>query len=147
MLTVKTLKPYYIKADPDCVRLVLGYQYFAIFINEEEYQFIPIEAKEIKINRKTRKIENIEAKFAFQKGKEVIYIMMNELIYHPDFMIHLYEIANPYYTKDLNENRQEKNDETAIVIDELEQLNIKRMIDKALDERNQDAFEKLVHLL
>lgn len=139
------LKPYYIKADPDYVRLILGYQYFTIFMNKEEYQFIPVEAKEIKVNRRTRKVENIGAKFAFQKGKEIIYISMNELKYHPDFMIHLNEIAEPYYIKDLNENKEL--DEVTIVIEELEQLNIKRMIDKTLDERNQDDFEKLVRLL
>lgn len=144
MLTVKRLKPYYIKSDPDYVRLILGYRYFTVFINNEEYQFIPVEAKEIKIDRRTRKIENIEDKFAFQKEKEVIYITMSELIYLPDFMIQLYDIAKPYYIK---QDEQEQNDHTDMIICELERMNIKELIDKALDDRDQQTFEKLVNML
>ncbi|HLR65644.1 IDEAL domain-containing protein [Virgibacillus alimentarius] len=143
MVSVKKFKPYYIKSDTDYVRLILGYRYFTIFINGEEYQFIPIRSKEIKINRKTRKIENIEDQFAFQKGNDVIYITMNELIYLPDFLIHVYDIAKPYYT-----DIQEQNDETnEIIIAELERLNIKRLIDKALDERDEQSFFTLINLL
>lgn len=143
------LKPYYVKVDRKYVRLILGYQYFTVFMNNAEYEFIPTESKEIKINRQTRKIENIEDKFAFQKGTDIIYITMNELIYLPDFMIHLYDIAKPYYTKDLDENekQQVENDMNNAVIDELERLNIKRMIDKALDERDEESFHTLLKLL
>src|SRR5699024_12536142 len=98
MVSVKKFKPYYIKSDTDYVRLILGYRYFTIFINGEEYEFIPIRSKEIKINRKTRKIEKIEDQFAFQKGNDVIYITMNELINITDFLIHVYDIAKLYYT-------------------------------------------------
>src|SRR5699024_2348603 len=143
MVSVKKFKPYYIKSDTDYVRLILCYRYITIFINGEEYQFIPIKTKEIKINRKTRKNENIEDQFAFQKGNDVIYITMNELIYLPDFLIHVYDIAKPYYT-----DIQEQNDETnEIIIAELERLNIKRLIDKALDERDEQSFFTLINLL
>jgi len=147
MLTVKMLKPYYVKVDREYVRLILGYQYFTVFMNDAEYEFIPTESKEIKINRRTRKIENIEDKFAFQKGTDVIYITMNELIYLPDFMIHLYDIAKPYYTRDLDAKQQEENDMNEAIIDELERLNVKRMIDKALDERDEESFYTLLKML
>src|SRR5690625_3162430 len=97
------LKPYYIKSDAHYIRVVLAYQYFAIFVNQEVYQFIPTEAKEIRINRKTQKIVNIEAKFAFQKGKNIIYIPMTELISLPDFLIQLYSIVETYYSQGLIE--------------------------------------------
>lgn len=141
------LKPYYVKVDREYVRLILGYQYFTVFMNDAEYEFIPTESKEIKINRRTRKIENIEDKFAFQKGTDVIYITMNELIYLPDFMIHLYDIAKPYYTRDLDAKQQEENDMNEAIIDELERLNVKRMIDKALDERDEESFYTLLKML
>ncbi len=145
MLTVKTLKPYYIKSDPDYVRLILGYQYFTVFINDEEYQFIPVEAKEIKIDRRTRKIVNTADKFAFQKNKDIIHVTMNELIYHPDFMIHLYDIAKPYYIAD--DAEKEQNSGVEMIVQELERLNVKRLIDKALDERDHLMFKKLVNML
>jgi len=141
------LKPYYVKVDRKYVRLILGYQYFTVFMNDAEYEFIPTESKEIKINRQTRKIENIEDKFAFQKGTDVIYITMNELIYLPDFMIHLYDIAKPYYIRDLDAKQQEENDMNEAIIDELERLNVKRMIDKALDERDEESFYTLLKML
>ena len=147
MLTVKMLKPYYVKVDREYVRLILGYQYFTVFMNDAEYEFIPTESKEIKINRRTRKIENIEDKFAFQKGTDVIYITMNELIYLPDFMIHLYDIAKPYYTRDIDAKQQEEDDMNEAIIDELERLNVKRMIDKALDERDEESFYTLLKML
>ncbi|HLR40962.1 MAG TPA: IDEAL domain-containing protein [Virgibacillus sp.] len=147
MLTVKMLKPYYVKVDREYLRLILGYQYFTVFMNDAEYEFIPTESKEIKINRRTRKIENIEDKFAFQKGTDVIYITMNELIYLPDFMIHLYDIAKPYYTRDIDAKQQEENDMNEAIIDELERLNVKRMIDKALDERDEESFYTLLKML
>ncbi|WP_188454160.1 IDEAL domain-containing protein [Virgibacillus oceani] len=146
MVTVKMLKPYYIKEDENYVRIVLAYQYFAVFINNKVYQFVPVEAKEIRINRKTQKVENIEDKFAFQKGKEIIYIPMAELVSLPDFLIELHSIAEPYYVKEEQEKIEQKN-ETAIIIDELEQINVRRLIDKALDERDEKSFHSLVKLL
>src|SRR5690625_6620646 len=113
-------------------------------MKDTEYEFIPTESKEIKINRQKRKIENIEDKFAFQKGTDVIYITMNELIYLPDFMIHLYDIAKPYYTRDIDAKQQEEDDMNEAIIDELERLNVKRMNDKALEGREDEAFNKLL---
>ncbi|WP_106496617.1 IDEAL domain-containing protein [Lentibacillus sp. Marseille-P4043] len=146
MVTVKMLKPYYIKADDDYVRVILAYQYFAIVIHDQLYHFVPVEAKEIRINRRTQKVDNIEDKFAFQKGKDIIHIAMTELISLPDFLIQIRKIAQPYYHKELKSKNTHKN-EIAIIIDELEQNNIMRLIDKALDERNQQAFYSLTKWL
>src|SRR5690625_5335123 len=92
MVTVNMLKPYYIKGDTKHVRVVLAYQYFSLLIKEQVYHFIPVEAKEITIDRQTKKIVNINDRFAFQKGQEVIYIAMGELVTLPDFLIQLYFI-------------------------------------------------------
>jgi uncharacterized protein YpiB (UPF0302 family) len=146
MVTVKMLKPYYIKADADYVRVILAYQYFSVIINQQVYQFIPVEAKEIRIDRKTRKVKNLEAKFAFQKGKEVVYVSMSELISLPDFLEQLHAIAEPYYKKDVMDQSDAEN-ENVVIIAELERMNLKRLIDKALDDRDEESFNQLIKLL
>lgn len=146
MVTVKMLKPYYIKSDADQVRVVLAYQYFSIIINEQVYHFVPIEAREIKIDRKTKKVVNVEDTFSFQKGKDIIYISMTELISLPDFLIQLYFILESYDAKDKMEDKS-KNASSAYIIRELERLNVMRSIDKALDEKNDKAFYSLVKYL
>nr|WP_155669053.1 IDEAL domain-containing protein [Ornithinibacillus caprae] len=140
------LKPYYIKSNENYVRIILAYQYFAVVINKKVYQFIPVEAKEIRINRRTRKVENIGARFAFQKGKDIVYMTMSELLSLPDFLFQLHTIAKPYY-ENVEEEKNQSINESAIIIDELEHLNVKRLIDRALDERNEEAFYNLVKLL
>ena len=147
MVTVKMLKPYYIKADAKHVRVILAYQYFSILIKDQLYHFVPIEAKEIKIDRKTKKIVNVEARFSFQKGKDIIYIKMTELISLPDFLIQLYFIVESYYAQDKMECDTESSPENIAIIKELERLNVMRYIDKALDERDDKAFYSLVKLL
>jgi len=143
VITVRMLKPYYIKANAQHVRVVLAYQYFSVLINQDVYQFIPIEAKEIRLNRNSKKVENISARFAFQKGKKVVYMSMTELISLPDFIDQLHTIAEPYFKEDA-EFLNEKQDE---LIEELEMLNLKRLIDDALDQRDFDTLDKLVDLL
>ncbi|MFZ3576887.1 IDEAL domain-containing protein [Virgibacillus sp. DJP39] len=149
MLTVKMLKPYYIKAEDDHVRVILAYQYFALFINEKVYQFVPTKEKEIQINRRTRKVVNTDALFAFQKGKDVIQVAMSELVSIPDFLLQLNEIAKPYYTSESVEEDDNlyKENEIAIIMGELEYENVKRLIDHSLDKRDKKAFETLVKLL
>lgn len=143
MITVKMLKPYYIKANSQHVRIVLAYRYFSVVINEDVFQFIPIEAKEIRINRSNKEIVNVEARFAFQKDKKIIYMSMTELISLPDFITQLQAIAKPYFKKNTEEGNQEIDD----LIEELETHNVKRLIDKALDNRDYQALRELVKYL
>ena len=123
------------------------YQYFSIIIQEKVYQFIPIEANEIRINRRTQKVENIDAKFAFQHGKDVVYLTMAKLITLPDFLQQLHSIAGTYYIQDENELNGNSSIQHVVLIDELERMNILRLIDKALDERDEKSFYELVKLL
>lgn len=139
MITVKMLKPYYIKANPKIVRIVLAYQYFSVSIKNEVYQFIPSDEKEIRINRYNKKIENIGARFAFQKGKNIVYMSMTDLISLPDFIFQLHTIAEPYFVK----NIEPTNDDTNKLIEELELQNLKRLIDQALDVRDYNTLKEL----
>lgn len=149
MVTVKLLKPYYIKMNREYIRIILAYQYFSLFIDKKVYHFVPIEGQEILVNRKTKQVVNTETKFAFQKGKDVIYLTVKKLTSLVDFMDQLDEIIKPYYEKtELNQNKEEQlNDQTALLITELELQNIKRLIDKSLDNRDIQAFNTLVKLL
>ena len=91
---------------------------------------------------------NTETKFAFQKGKEIIYITMKKLTTLVDFMDQLEEIIKPYYDNSTEVKKQEElNDQTELIIKELEAQNIKRLIDKSLDERDIHTFNTLVKLL
>lgn len=147
MVTVKMLKPYYIKTEEKYVRIILAYQYFSVVINKKVYQFIPVESNEIRINRNTKKVENKDAVFAFQNGKEVINLPMSELISIPDFMQLLHSIAESYYHIEKNINNADQQKESTSFIRELERDNVKRLIDMALDARDEKTFYKLTKLL
>ncbi len=148
VLTVKMLKPYYIKTDHQHIQVILAYQYFAIFMNGEVYQFIPKEEKEIKIDRSTKKVVNLESKFAFQRGKDIIYISMSDLISLPDFLSQLDSIVETYYTThNEDEVTSVERAEIDVFMEELEQKNIKRLIDQALDDKDKRTFYKLTKLL
>jgi len=142
MVSIKMLKPYYIQADDEYVRVVLAYQYFAIILNKQACQFVPFESEEIKINRRTQKVENVDAQFAFQKGKDIIYMTMSDLLSVPEFLVQLDVIVRVYV-----EQKREPDMEDTAVIDELVRMNVKRMIDKALDSRNEAEFYRLVKML
>lgn len=150
MVTVKTLRPYYIKVDSRAIRVILAYQYFSVLINDELYQFIPIEAKEIRINRKTRKVENIGARFAFQKDKDIIYIAMTKLISLPDFLLQLYSIVESHFAKEeekIDHRVNEIDHNLSEFIQQLEEENIKRLIDYSLDKGDEESFKQLVKLM
>lgn len=149
MVTVKMLKPYYIKLNAEYIRIILAYQYFSLLIDNKLYHFVPIEGREILINRKTKKVVNTETKFAFQKGKDIIYISMKKLTSLVDFMDQLSEIIRPYYENSLvpYSDEIEVSDATNELIKQLENENVKRLIDQSLDERDYDTFKQLVKLL
>lgn len=144
MVTVKLLKPYYIKMSSEYIRVILAYQYFSLLINNQVYHFIPVEGKEIRINRKTKQVVNTETKFAFQKGEDTIYITMKKLISLPDFIDHLSEIVKPYYIVD---EKNLLNDENAVFFKELEKNNLLRLIDQSLDDKDKERFDSLVKLI
>lgn len=144
MPTIKTFKPYYVKDDGDQIRVVLAYQYFSIVIKDIVFHFVPLEAREIRINRITQKVENKNDIFVFQNGKKYENISVSDLMKIKDFQLHLASILSPYIVMaKLDVNHDEIND----VIMELEKNNIHRLIDQALDEENEADFMKYTELL
>ncbi|KGX86128.1 IDEAL domain-containing protein [Pontibacillus litoralis] len=133
MLSVRMLKPFYVKHETTCIRIMLAYQYFSIHFGDDLYQFIPIEGREIVVNRKTKRITNIEDILVFQKGKHMMQISMQELMDLPDFLTHVNSIASRY----LDPKSLRKMDQ---IIYYLERENALRLIDNALDERDKPTF-------
>ena len=125
----------------DYIRIILAYQYFSLLINNQVYHFIPVEGKEIRINRKTKQVVNTETKFAFQKGNDTIYITMKKLTSLTDFMDQLTNIVEPYYKDEINEV---ENEENRLLLKELENNNILRLIDQALDDKDETQFNQLI---
>jgi hypothetical protein len=144
MLAFKTIKPYHFEADGEYVYLILARSDFTILINQKEYYFIPIKSKKIKVNRLTGQIDNPQDIFAFQRNGDIIYITLTRFIQMTDFLIELHRITKPYCYP---ENECTVIYDIDMVIDELEQLNIKRLIDRALDNGDRDSFYKLLKKL
>jgi len=141
------LKPYYIKVDETYIRIILAYQYFSVVVNNKDYQFIPVEANQIKIDRNTKEVLNTDDVFVFQNGKEIVHVPMSKLISLPDFLEQLHAIAESYYIQDDQEEQDDQISETRRLINELEKQNIKRLIDAALDARDEKMFHELSQLL
>lgn len=149
MVSVKLLKPYYIKLNSKYIRIILAYQYFSLLIDKKVYHFVPIEGQEILVNRKTKQIVNTDTKLAFQKGKDITYFTIGKLTSLSDFMDQIEEIIRPYDEKtplDPKE-REQINKQTELIITDLERENIKRLIDQALDDKDEATFKLLVKLL
>jgi len=135
--TVKLLKPYHIKADTNHLYVIVSPENFALLINGEHYQFVPYKEKQIMVNRKTKKIANPGVEFSFQKGGQIIYISMKQLMRLVDFLHLLKPITKPFYVEGEEEVHLDVN-ESEIIIGELDRLNIKRLIDppsKSIDSR------------
>ncbi|HZW67930.1 MAG TPA: hypothetical protein VFF20_04925 [Pseudogracilibacillus sp.] len=150
MVTVKMLKPYYVKMNSQYIKVILAYQYFTLLIDGKLYHFVPIEGREILINRKTKKVVNTETKFAFQMENDIIYITMKKLTSLTDFMDQLNEIVRPYYENNaalMDEVELSLSESTNELISKLEADNIKRLIDRSLDDKDLDSFTELTKLL
>lgn len=141
---LETLEPYYIKTYDEYIHIVLEKEHFTLLLNNEAYKFHPIIADEIIINRKTQQIENVDDTVAFIKDEHVKYYKIGQLIYIPKFLNELSSIAEPYYVYDSQDDEQSGD---APLWEQLEKDNVKRLIDKALDERNEDEFYALLTLL
>jgi len=149
MVSVKMLKPYYIKLNSKYIRIILAYQYFSLLIDKKVYHFVPIEGQEILVNRKTKQIVNTDTKLAFQKGKDITYFTIGKLTALSDFMDQIEEIIRPYDDSSTLDPKEKEiiSKQTERIIKDLERDNIKRLIDQALDEKDEATFKSLVKML
>ena len=141
MILVQLMKPFYTKYEGNSIKMAFAYQYFSIRKDDELFHFIPVEGKEIILNAQTLQVENLSEVFVFQKGNRFIRLPLYQLLLVSDIHTHLQTIleeANQIDTKEVSiEGTKE-------VIQQLELQNLERMIDFALETRNEALFNQLL---
>ncbi|GGF30958.1 hypothetical protein GCM10010954_32660 [Halobacillus andaensis] len=143
MLTIKMLKPYYVKEDKRFIRVVLAYQYFSLFIDDELYQFIPMESREIIIDRKSKRVHNVFDIFVFQRGKRIVYVSVADLLKLPEFLTHLNSITFPYEADNIDKPKDPAISQVENIIADMEKENLRRLINIAIDRSDKKAFTEL----
>lgn len=145
MLKIRRIEPFYTKRDGDQLKLVFAYQYFSILKDDELFHFIPVEGKEIIINLQTLQIENLSDVFVFQKSSRFIRLPLYQLLLVSNIHDHLQKILEDLELSTETKRAQNNiNEETAQLVSEMEDMNRLRMIDYALDHKDQQMFEQLM---
>lgn len=142
MLEVKRMEPFYTKRDGARLKMVFAYQYFSIIKDDELFHFIPVEGKEIVINLSSLQIENLSEVFVFQKGSRFIRLPLYQLLLVSNIHDHLELILDELELKQ-GEQFSSTSKEIEILIEEFENLNRLRLIDYALEVRDEELFYQL----
>lgn len=137
MLHVEMMKPFHTEVKDNKIRLVFAYQYFSLRKDDEVFSFIPVEGKEIVLNRDTLQVENLSEVFVFQKGNRFIRLPLYQLLLVSDVHDHLKTLIEPVA-------EQENSEEVMELIHALERENFKRLMDDALSHRDLDLFYQLL---
>lgn len=143
MLLIQRIKPFFTRKEEFHLRLTFAYQYFSISRNGEVFQFIPAEGKEIIINTKSLQIENLGEVFVFQRGSRFIRIPLYQLLLVSDLHVHLSTILEGAMEVE-GHLYEERTGETEQLFKQLEQDNWERMVDYALETKNQLLFNQLM---
>ncbi|KXH84005.1 IDEAL domain-containing protein [Sporosarcina sp. HYO08] len=142
MLSVQRMTPFYTSKEDFRLRLVFAYQYFSIVKGGEVFQFVPSEGKEIIINTKSLQVENLGEVFVFQRGTRFIRLPLYQLLLISDLHSHLTTILEGTENVKMEIHESVKM-EAESLISQLEAENKLRMIDYALETRNQQLFYEL----
>ena len=147
MISVQFMKPFYTKVSGTKLRLVFAYQYFSITKNDEVFHFIPIEGKEIIVNLNTMQVVNLSEVFVFQRGNRFIRLPLYQLLLVSNVHDHLMPILETASDQQpsMQPTEAEANPEIASIIRVLEEENLARLIDHALENRNEALFYDLMH--
>lgn len=147
MISVQFMKPFYTKVSGTKLRLVFAYQYFSITKDEEVFHFIPIEGKEIIVNLNTMQVENLSEVFVFQRGNRFIRLPLYQLLLVSNVHDHLMPILETAsdHQQSAQPTEVEANPEVVSIIRALEERNLERLIDYALENRNEALFYDLTH--
>lgn len=148
MIQVQFMKPFYTKVNGKTLRLVFAYQYFSIVKDDELYHFVPVEGKEMIIDLDTKQIENLSEIFVFQRGNRFIRLPLYQLL----LISNVHEHLSPILEKASNNEDQlnilpseKEESEVQKMIRHLEEQNLDRLIDKALEMRDEKRFYQLLN--
>ncbi|RKQ17744.1 IDEAL domain-containing protein [Ureibacillus endophyticus] len=147
MIQVQFMKPFYTKVTGKNLRLVFAYQYFSIVKDDELYHFVPVEGKEMIVNLETKQIENLSEIFVFQRGNRFIRMPLYQLLLISNVHEHLSPILDKASTHEETINLLPKDEEVSEVqklIRRFEEDNINRLIDEALEQRDEKRFYQLL---
>lgn len=147
MIQVQFMKPFYTKVNGKTLRLVFAYQYFSIVKDDELYHFVPVEGKEMIIDLDTKQIENLSEIFVFQRGNRFIRLPLYQLL----LISNVHEHLSPILEKASNNEDQlnilpsdKEESEVQKMIRHLEEQNLNRLIDHALEARDEKRFYELL---
>ncbi|MER1998733.1 MAG: IDEAL domain-containing protein [Lysinibacillus sp.] len=147
MITVQFMKPFYTKVSGSKLRLVFAYQYFSIIKDDEVYHFIPIEGKEMIVNLNTMQVENLSEVFVFQRGNRFIRLPLYQLMLVSNVHEYLKPILEDTAVDEKFDGALEEAPMEAEIVElifSLEEANLTRLIDNALEERNEELFYDLM---
>ena len=140
MIDIKFMQPFYTKSTEKNIRLVFAYKYLSFVKGEELYQFIPIEGKEIVINLETGQPENLSEVFVFQCGNRFIRLPL----YHFFLVSNAMEFVKPYIGNEMKITEVYKADvDSDVEEQEVEEIILRSLIDRALDVGDKSAFMEL----
>lgn len=146
MLQIRRIEPFYTKRVGNQLKLVFAYQYFSVLKDDELFNFIPVEGKEIIINLKNLQIENLSDVFVFQRGSRFIRLPLYQLLLVSNIHDHLQKIlAGMQIDVIQNKLSVEARSEYADLLEELEEVNRQHLIDVALETRNEQLFNDLTN--
>ncbi|RHW39980.1 IDEAL domain-containing protein [Lysinibacillus yapensis] len=145
MIQVQYMKPFYTKVNGNTLRLVFAYQYFSLMKDDELYHFVPVEGKEMIVDLETKQIENLSEIFVFQRGNRFIRLPLYQLLLISNVHEHLTPILDQAETEDKTKpgKIEEGNSEMHEIIRDLEKQNLERLIDEALEDRDEKRFYEL----
>lgn len=147
MITVQFMKPFYTKISGSTLRLVFAYQYFSIIKDDEVYHFIPIDGKEMIVNLNTMQVENLSDVFVFQRGNRFMRLPLYQLLLVSNVHEYLKPILNETTEGENFEGELEEATMEAEIVElifSLEEANLSRLIDNALEQRNEELFYDLM---
>lgn len=147
MITIQFMKPFYQKRKGNELRLVFAYQYLSIMKDDEVFHFIPIEGKEILVDLEQRQVTNLSEVLVFQRGNRFLRIPLYQLLLisniHEFLAPHIEEALGTGVPKEEREAEEDIEEETLSVLKEIELQNLERLIDRALEEKNEEKFYEL----
>lgn len=154
MIKVNSFKHFYTKVNGNKLIIVFASDYISIFKDDDIYNFIEIEGKEIIVNIDNSEVENLSEIFVFQCKNKFIRLPLYQLLLVSN--IHEYLLPIYDYVKNTNENKDESVDlsldelfseDILNILFELEKMNLKLEIDNSLKEKDINKFYELTDLL
>lgn len=128
MMKIEYLKPFYTKVTGNKLRLVFAHQYLSISKDNDIFQFIPIEGKEMIVNLDTEQVENLSQVFVFQKNKRFIRLPLYQLL----LITNIHSFINPIIH---NEKKNHPNKIKPVDINLIAKVNFKGLSDLPTNEK------------